>query len=393
MSGTLIVSPTSCWIDAAGIHAPPYDDILNYFLGQYQSIYGADAYVENDAQDLQMLGVFSQAIHDANSATIAAYNAFSPGTAQGAGLSSVVKINGIKRLIPSNSFVDLVCVGQAGKPIVNGIAVDGNNNRWFLPSPLTIPISGQLVVTAIAEFSGAVTGVAGTINQIGTPTQGWQSVVNLSDASIGAPIELDAQLRQRQTVSTMLPSLAVLDGIVGAIEALPGVTRVQPYENNTSLFDSNGIPDHSIAIVVEGGSAQSIGDLILLKKTPGTGTYGTTMVTSLDTNGNPNAIHFFRPTDISITAVITLTPLVGYVTAVGSAVVAAVINALVKLPIGADVVRTRLIAAAYNPAFSNYIIANITLARGSATLAAADVPIAFNEAATGDLTTVTLIIG
>lgn len=393
MSGTITVSPTACWIDATGIHAPSYQQVLDYFLGQYLSIYGADAYVENDAQDLQLLGVYALAVHDANSAIIATYNAFSPATAQGAGLSSNVKINGIRRLIASNSFVDLVCVGQANTPIINGIAVDGNNNRWFLPSPITIPIGGQITVTAIAEFIGAITGVAGTIDQIGTPTRGWQSVINLFDASIGAPIELDAQLRQRQTISTMLPSLAVLDGIVGAIAELPGVTRVKPYENNTALTDSNGIPRNSISLIVEGGSAQAIGDLILLKKTPGTGTYGTTLVTSLDTNGNPNAMHFFRPTVVPITALITLTPLVGYTSAMGNEVIAAVIAALVALPIGDDVIRTRMIAASYNPKFSNYIIANLTLARGGGTLSAADVPIAFNEAATGDSSTVTLIIG
>lgn len=394
MSGAVTVSPTSCFIDSSGIHAPTFQTILNYFIGRYQDIYGSDVYLGNDSQDYELLSVFALAVSDANSATIAAYNAFSPSTAQGAGLSSDVKINGLKRLVPSNSNVDLVVVGQAGIPITNGIATDTNNNRWFLPSPITIPISGQITVTAIAEFSGAIRALAGTVDQIGTPTQGWQSVINLTDAVPGAPVELDGQLRQRQSKSTMLPSVAVLDGLVGAIDALPGVTRVRQYENKTSLFDSNGIPDHSVALIVEGGSAQSIGDLILLKKTPGTGTYGTTSVTSLDSYGNPNNISFFRPTNVPITTVITLTPLLGYTTAIGDAVVAAVISALVNLAIGDDVIRTRLIAAAYSTSFSaNYIIANIVISRGGSTPGVIDIPIAFNEAATGDTSITFLLIG
>lgn len=393
MSGTITVSPTSCWIDGAGIHAPTYQDVLNYLIDQYLSIYGSDTYLGNDSKDGQLLAVFALALHDQNSATIAAYNAFSPATAQGAGLSSVVKINGIQRLVPSNSNVDLVIVGQAGKIITLGIAVDTNNKRWFLPSPITIPISGQITVTAIAEFPGAIAATPGTVTTIGTPTNGWQTVTNPGNANIGAPIENDGTLRQRQAASTMLPSTSVLDGIVGALLQLSGVTRIQPYENNTSLTDSNGIPRNTISLVVEGGSAQAIGNTILAKKTPGTGTYGTTSVTSLDSFGNPNLISFFRPSVVPISVAITLTPLLGYTTVMGDAVVAAVIAALVTLPIGSDVVRTRLIAAAYATQYTNYSIANLTLARGGATLSTADVVIAFNEAASGSLTTVLLGIG
>lgn len=394
MSGTIIVSPTACWIDGAGIHAPTYQEVLDYFVGQYLSIYGSDTYLGNDSKDFQLLAVFALSQHDQNSATVATYNAFSPATAQGAGLSSVIKLNGITRLVPSNSNVDLVVVGQAGKLITLGIAVDTNEKRWFLPSPIVIPINGQITVTAIAEFAGAIKATPNTITTIGTPTQGWQSVTNPGNANVGAPIENDGTLRQRQTTSTMLPSLAVLDGIVGAISQLNGVTRIQPYMNDTSITDSNGIPRNSISLVVEGGSAQAIGNLILLKKTPGSGTFGTTSVISLDSFGNPNTMSFYRPTIVPITVQITVTPLLGYSSVIGDAVIAAVISALVKLPIGVDVVRTRLIAAGYATAFSNnYVIANLTLARGGASLSTADIIIAFNEAATGDTTTVLLGIG
>lgn len=398
MSGTLTLplSATAPYIDATGIHAPDYQTCLNYLVGKYQAIYGADTYLGNDSQDYEMLSVFALAISDANSVAIALYNAFSPATAQGAGLSSVVKINGIQRAVPSNSNVDLVLVGQAGVPIINGIAQDTNNNRWFLPTPINIPISGQITVTAIAEFAGAVRALAGTVDTIGTPTQGWQSVINLSDAVVGAPIQIDGALRQQQAQSTMIPSLSVLDGLVGDIIGLSGVTRLQPYENKTSLVDANGIPDHSIALVVEGGSAQAIGDLILLKKTPGTGTYGTTSVTSLDAYGNPNLINFFRPIDVPITVVVTLTPLLGYTTDIGALVVNAVINSLVTLPIGTDVIRTRIMAAAYNTggaAVNTYNISNIVLSRGGATPGILDLAIDFNEAAIADTTTVSLVIG
>ncbi len=72
---------------------------------------------------------------------IAAYNSFSPGFAQGAGLSSIVKINGIARKVPSNSQCVVTIVGQAGAQITNGIIGDNLNlgTQWALPALVTIP--------------------------------------------------------------------------------------------------------------------------------------------------------------------------------------------------------------------------------------------------------------
>lgn len=58
-------------------------------------------------------------MHDTYALCGDVYNAFSPSTAQGAGLSSVVKINGIRRKTASYSTVDLRIVGQVGT-IVTG---------------------------------------------------------------------------------------------------------------------------------------------------------------------------------------------------------------------------------------------------------------------------------
>src|SRR6185503_10030857 len=97
-----------------------------------------------------------------------------------------------------------------------------------------------------------------------------------------------AELRARQVVSTALPSLSVMDGTVGAVANVTGVTRFKGYENDTGSADVNGIPAHSISIVAEGGDSQEIADAIARHKTPGTGTYGTTSVTTYDAQGVPN---------------------------------------------------------------------------------------------------------
>jgi len=319
-------------IDASGIHAPAFSDVLQYVIAKYQGIYGADVYLGSDSQDYQFLvAAIATPINDLNASIIGAYNAFSPATAQNANLSSVVKINGLKRNTPTNSTVDQVVIGAAGTVITNGVTQDANGNKWNLPASVTIPPSGTITVTATCQTAGAVQAGIGTVNQIATPTLGWQSVTNLTAAAAGAPVETDSQLKARQAVSTALPSRTVLEGTVGAVWAVPGVTRVTPYENDTKVADANGIPGNSICLVVEGGDSTAIATAIAAKKTPGTGTFGTTTVSVTDAYGIAHPISFYRPTYDAITCAITLKALAGYTSSIGAAIqnaVAAYVNAL-----------------------------------------------------------------
>jgi uncharacterized phage protein gp47/JayE len=393
MSDTSALPTTPvCYIDQLGIHAPTYLDVLAYLQQQVQSIYGADIYLGNDSQDGQLIALFALAIHEANSMALAVYQAFSPATAQGAGLSSVVKINGIKRNIATNSVVDLVLVGQAGTPIINGVVRDDNQNNWLLPGSVTIPISGQIVVTAIAAASGAISAPAGSVTTILTPTRGWQSAINPQPATTGDPLESDAALRARQTVSTALPSLTVLDGIIGAVAELPGVTRYAAYENDTGATDPNGIPAHSISFVVDGGEAARIAYAIMLKKTPGASTYGTTTVAVTDPYGVTKNISFFRPLLVPVTVAITIQPLAGFTTATEADIVNAIVAYINTLPIGVDVLLTKL----YGPAnlagsvSTTFNIVGLGISRGAGNPVPQDVVIGFNEVATASASNVNL---
>ncbi|ERJ35952.1 putative bacteriophage protein [Burkholderia sp. AU4i] len=394
---TTTLTTVAATIDANGITAPTYADIYAYFQAKYQAIYGTDVYIDPDSQDGQLLAVFAQAIADCNSVTIGVYNSFSPAKAVGAALSSNVKINGIQREAPSYSSADLTLVGQGGTTITNGIVKDGNNYQWALPATVTIPPAGQITVTASCTTIGAIAALAGTINQIGTPTRGWQTVTNASDAAPGAPVEQDPALRARQSVSTALPSQTVLDGIVGAVANVPGVTRYRAYENDTNETDSNGIPAKRIAIVVEGGDVNAIANAITVKKTPGSGTYGTTTVVTRNRYGMPVPINFFRPTDAPISAVVAIRALTGYTTAIGEAMQAAIAAYINSVVIGGGDAQAvewdDCITAAKGVTGGNtFKIISLTLT-GPRGAGSPDVALLFNESASCTAEQVTITTG
>lgn len=339
----------SVTVTSAGISAPSFADIVNSLIASYQTVYGADVVIDASSQDYQWIAIQAAAINDSNQTAIAVYNDFSPGTAQGAGLSSVVKVNGISRLVPSNSSAAIVIVGQAGTTITNGVVGDdaGLGTRWDLPGTVTVPIGGSTTVTATSETAGAVAADPNTLTVILTPTAGWQTSNNPSAAARGAPVETDAQLRRRQTTSTANPSETVLAGIVGAISNLAGVTNVSFVDNDTGSTDANGVPEHTLSMVVEGGDLQSIVDVIGLRKTIGCNTFGNTSGTYTDpTYGFLKTISFSIPTQKTILVAITVTPLAGYSGTVTAEIKEAVAAYISALGIGTDVILTRIYAPA-----------------------------------------------
>lgn len=374
------LSPT---ISSTGISAPSYSDIYASLQASYQAIYGADAVLLPSSQDGQWLAVIAQAISDNNNAIIAAYNNMSPSTAQGAGLSSVIKINGLARDIPTNSTVPVEIVGSAGTIITNGLVSDGTN-QWALPASVTIPIGGSIVETATCATQGSITTIAGAVTlQIVTPTLGWQSAASTEAATPGAPVETDAALRQRQASSTALASQTILEAIVGNVENVSGVQAVKSYFNDTNTTDGNGLPPHSISLVVKGGDSVAIATAIAQKKSPGTATYGTTSEIIVDSNGVPDTINFYIPTQVTILINITIAPLTGYVSTTGTAIIAALVAAVNNAGIGANgglLSLSSLYGVAYSVPLSNtFNVTAITQSISPATPVASDLSVAFND--------------
>lgn len=383
------------YIDSTGYHYADYPTILQWLQDEYRAIYGADVYLEADSQDGQLLATTARAMYDSAVTGAANYNARSPSTAQGVGLSSVVKINGIKRQSPTKSTVDLDIGGTVGTTITNGVAQDTVGNKWNLPASVVIPISGTITVTATADEDGYITAQAATVTKIYSPTLGWQTVNNVLAATPGSPVEEDAELRVRQTTSVALPSLSVFEGTKGAVANVAGVTRSEGYENDSDTTDADGILRHSIAMVVEGGDTQAIADAIAAKKTPGTRTQGTTSATTYDIYGMPNTINFYRPTIVPMKVEVNITALLGYTTGYDTLIKAAVAALINSLKIGADVILTKLYVPANLPGTTpgtTFNIISIRIAKVGDAFGAVNIPILFNEAASCLEANVTVVV-
>lgn len=390
------VEMLSAQITATGITSLAYDDILESLIAKYQSLYGSDTVMDNSLPDYQDIAIRAQAIYDSNQVAIATYNSFNPATAQTDALRRNVKINGLKVDPATYSTAPVRVVGQTGKTITGGIVSDGTYN-WTLPTPITFDLTGEVTVTATCTTLGAIAAAPGTINRMVNPQDGWQSASNTVAATVGAPVESDVSLRNRQTISTSLPASSIMAAIVANVLAVTGVQALAGFENDRDTTDEDGLPPHTISLVVEGGDVTAIAAAIALKKTPGTQTYGTTTVNVTDPALRvPVPINFYVAAAVPIDINITIKAMNGFVSPTAALIQSQEAAYLTGLGIGSSdnfVFNSKL----YSPAndtgtvANTYNVTSITARRGTGGFSTADVPIAFNEYPTPGNITVTVV--
>lgn len=335
-------------IDENGVSASTFDEVLSDIKAKYKVIYGDDVYLENDSQDGQFLALIARAISDTASVAVGVYNSFSPANSLKDALSRNVALNGISRAVATNSTAPVVLTGAIGTTINNGIVSDGTY-RWILPSLVVIDNTGSITVNATCEDIGAIAATPHSINKIITPTRGWLSVDNPNAAVLGNPVENDASLRRRRSISVSIPSLGLLDGTTGAISSLENVTHYQDYENETSEVNNLGMPPHSMAFVVAGGDEQQIAEIIKRKKTMGCTTLGNVSRTVLDPKNNPSVIRFYRPVTITTLVGVSIRANSNYNDAIGTKIKQSIVDYINGVAIGGQITSRRLdLAAALN---------------------------------------------
>lgn len=390
------------YIDESGLHIPTYNAILNYLLDSAKKIFGQDIYVGTDSADYQMISVFSLSLYEAMQTLQYSYNQTSPNTAVGAGLSSLVRLNGLLRRPPTYSTCDVVLTGTSAAIIINGVVTDVSGYKWDLPTPITLQAAGSpvgssysLTVTATCQTIGAINAQIGDISSISTPVAGWTSVENLVAATPGTAAETDAELRERQAVSTALPSQTMLEGTIAGIISILGVTRYKVYENptNSTTYGDAGVPFegapvHSITCVVEGGEIADIAQIIYENRGLGCYVNGDVETDITDDYGNITTIRFYRPTYVPIYVEIAITELVGYTDDTEDDIKEAIADYINSLSIGEPLVWSSVMYAAVSvmtrqakPTFS---ISSLKIGKTASPTGTSDIVMNYNEVAQGD---------
>ena len=245
-----------------------------------------------------------------------AYNSKDPNKAKGKDLDIVCSLTGTIRSSGSRSNTPLTLTATPGTVIPSGNRFESitTGSRWATDQTVTADSLGLATVNATCTVVGPTQADEDTITRIVDVVAGLASVTNPDPATPGEDEQRDEQLRVTRATAVGRPGNNQIDSMIGELFSVSGVRRVKVYENDTgsaavSADNPHGLPAHSIAPVIDGGTDTDVAMAIYLKKNPGARLYqaGTPFeveVTSPKYPTNKKLIRASRPIYVDMLPVI-----------------------------------------------------------------------------------------
>jgi uncharacterized phage protein gp47/JayE len=192
----------------------------------------------------------------------ATYHSQYPSSAQGMALREVSAITGTVPRDATHSIVTATVNVDPGTYSAGQLVahVDGNPDARF--SNRDEVVNGGVAeadVDAIfqAEEAGPVAAPANGLTQIAEPVAGWNSVTNDEDAIQGRNADTEEELRLRREDELAARGTTPLDALRAQVSALEGMIQVRAFENVTDTVDADGLPPHSVEMVVWDGTTEA----------------------------------------------------------------------------------------------------------------------------------------
>ncbi len=155
---------------------------------------------------------------------------------------------------------------------------------------------GAVDVAAEAVFTGPITALSGSIIERDTQLAGVLGVINLLDAVLGADVETDADYRVRREIELAQPGSGTASAIAAALSQISGTSNVTVFQNTTDFTNGDGMPPHSVELLVLGGDDTAIATALLENVDAGIATVGNNGGIPLtDDQGFLQVIFFSRP--------------------------------------------------------------------------------------------------
>tara|TARA_R110000744_G_scaffold185884_1_gene305268 strand:- start:8183 stop:9379 length:1197 start_codon:yes stop_codon:yes gene_type:complete len=273
----------------------------------FRDIYGQDINLDQNSPDGQVVGITTQISTDLRELLVGIYNSFDPDNAVGTVLDSRVQINNIVRqggsytITPVDITVDRTVALDGLDSAFNdvdgiGFTVQDDSGNEFILIDTVELTAGTHSLPFRSKTVGLVNVTVGTVQNAVTIVLGVTDIDNSSaPTTIGQNEETDAQLRVRRQQSVSLGSSGYINGLLGAVLNISGVTAGKLYENITSVIDGDGIPAHGMWLIVEGGANTEIADTIFRRKSCGSDMTGDILIDIETESGAIFTARFDRP--------------------------------------------------------------------------------------------------
>jgi hypothetical protein len=312
-------------LTSAGFVAPSSAELVTDLGAKYQAAVDPGLDLDPDQPIGQIIGIHAADLASAWEVIATIYNAINPAAAEGQLLANLATLSGTKPQVATYSTVPAQLNLNATTTVHAGAiaSVAGQpGNTWVLTADVTSTTAGIYNCTFRSSLPGPFAANIGTLTVIGTPTTGWNAVVNTANSLSGLAADTDTTLRQRRELELQGQGSGDIDAIRAAV-----VKAVSPYssgngnpvavfvfENTALTTDVNGVPGKAFHVIIWDGITPqaavtaAVAQAIWNQKPTGIQSYGATSAPATDSQGNTQTVFFDRATQKVLYVRCTTTP-------------------------------------------------------------------------------------
>lgn len=291
----------------AGFRRPTYAELLDALEYKARELFGSKANLTVRSPLGVFLRIFAWVLNLLFSTVEDVYNSRFIDTAVGSSLYNLGRSIGLQLLGAQKAVGYLTFEGNDGVFVPEGFLAETIAGTQYVTVRSGTIRNGSITLPATAVLSGPDGNTEEhTINSITNPKSGITAVMNAQPFEGGRNTETDAEFRERYYLSVDFAGGVNIDAIVAEIyESVEAVIAVTGDENCSDFQDANGLPPHSIEIVVYGGLDEKIAEAIFRRKAAGIQTFGNTTVPVVSASGQVYDISFSRPAPVNVWVRIT----------------------------------------------------------------------------------------
>lgn len=296
----------------AGLVLPTDSAILNGVLTDLNSAFGGGLNIENlETPQGQLSSSEAAIISDKNSNFAFYVNQVDPQYSQDRFQDGLGRIYFLERKQAAATVVQCTLNGLPGTPIPAGtLAQDTSNNIYACTGDVTIGAGSNVD----AEFQNIVMGpipcAAGTLIRVYQSINGWDTITNSADGTLGNNVESRQDFANRMKNSVAFNANGTVGAIYAAVFSITNVLDVYVIDNPEATTVDTGptnypVAAHSVYVAAVGGIDADVAYAIWSKKDVGCNYNGNTSVTVTDNSGysypQPSyVVTFERPAGLAI---------------------------------------------------------------------------------------------
>ncbi len=310
-------------LDENGLQIKTFNEVKQDLTTSFREIYGNDINIDSNTPDGQLINILSQTVIDLLELIQQVYNSFDPDFAIGTVLDQRIALNNIKRKGGTYSYtnIDVITTSSCTLNGLNTVDIesaftvsDSQGNQWVLSATQTPASAGTYTYSFRAKEIGAVESLPNTITTIVNAVVGVSAINNPAALTVkGQDTETDAQLKERRKQSIGIASQGYRESLKATLLNLEDVTYAQVYENDTNTTDADGIPGHSIWVIVQGGTDQDVANAIYAQRNAGCGMKGSTSYTITRSDSTVFTVNWDRPSTTDAYIEFDVTPIVSHI--------------------------------------------------------------------------------